>query len=148
MEQVHSHRDSEVHEHKHQDNNLQQEKAQAEQEKMVRLSMFEQQARQIQQQLEMLDQQIIELQLLRMNLDDLKKAEIKDEILASIGRNIFIKTALESKELLVDIGAKTVVKKSIDEIKELIDKDISSLSTTREKIMEELNQLAAEIQGE
>lgn len=140
-------------EHRHNDSNkdselnsMKQEKAQAEQEKMVRLSILEQQARQIQQQLEMLDQQIIELQLLRMNLDDLKKAEVKDEILASIGRNIFIKTALQSKELLVDIGAKTVVKKGIDEIKELIDKDVSSLSTTREKIMEELNQLAAEIQ--
>lgn len=140
-------------EHKHNDSNkdpesnsMKQEQAQAEQERMVRLSILEQQARQINQHLEMLDQQIIELQLLKMSLDDLKKAEVKDEILASIGKNIFIKTALQSKELLVDIGAKTVVKRSIDETKELIDKDISSLSTTREKILEELNQLAAEIQ--
>ena len=120
----------------------------AEQEKFIKLSMLEQQARQIQQQLELIDQQMIELQLLKMSLDELNKTKINEEIFASIGRNIFVKAELKSKDLLIDTGAKTIVKKNIDETKELIDKDISSLTETRDKIIDELNQVAAEIQKE
>lgn len=121
---------------------------QQDQEKYMRLSILDQQARQIQQQLEILDQQIIELQLLKLNLDDINKAESKQEMLTSIGKNIFLKTELKSKELYVDIGARTVVKKNIDETKTIIDKDIKSLAETREKIMQEFSQIAEQIQRE
>jgi len=121
------------------------EHSQDEQEKLFRLSMLEQQARQIEQQLQAIEQQIIELQLLKMNLDELKRSDNKDEVLASIGGNIFVKTSLQSKELFVDVGAKTVVKKSIDEAKELIDKDISRMTETRNKIFEEFNEVAEAI---
>lgn len=119
--------------------------SQDEQEKLFRLSMLEQQARQIEQQLQAIEQQIIEMQLLKMNLDELKRSDNKDEVLASIGGNIFVKTSLQSKELFVDVGAKTVVKKSIDEAKELIDKDISRMTETRNKILEEFNEVAEAI---
>ncbi len=129
------------HNHEHEGHNHSQD----EQEKLFRLSMLEQQARQIEQQLQAIEQQIIEMQLLKMNLDELKKSDDKDEVLASIGGNIFIKTSLQSKELFVDVGAKTVVKKSIDEAKELIDKDISRMTETRNKILEEFNEVAEAI---
>jgi len=129
------------HNHEHEGH----EHSQDEQEKLFRLSMLEQQARQIEQQLQAIEQQIIELQLLKMNLDELKRSDNKDEVLASIGGNIFVKTSLQSKELFVDVGAKTVVKKSIDEAKELIDKDISRMTETRNKIFEEFNEVAEAI---
>jgi|GEM_PF-3510588 prefoldin alpha subunit len=119
--------------------------SQDEQEKLFRLSMLEQQARQIEQQLQAIEQQIIEMQLLKMNLDELKKSDTKEEVLASIGRNIFVKTSLKDKELFVDVGAKTIVKKSIDEAKEIIDKDIARLTETREKIFTEFNAIVNEI---
>lgn len=131
----------EEHNHEHEGH----EHSQDEQEKLFRLSMLEQQARQIEQQLQAIEQQIIEMQLLKMNLDELKKADAKDEILASIGRNIFVKTSLKDKELFVDIGAKTIVKKSADEAKEIIDKDISRMAETRNRILEEFDAIANEI---
>ncbi|MFH1249064.1 MAG: hypothetical protein V1660_02840 [archaeon] len=118
------------------------------QEKFYRLNILEQQAIQMQQQLEILDQQIIELQLMKLNLDEIDKSKEKTEILSSIGKNVYIKTELKNKELYVDIGAKTVIKKSIADTKVLIDKDINSLNETRKRIMDEFNQLAAEIQRE
>ena len=124
------------------------EHSQAEQEKLFRIGMLEQQARQIEQQLQGIEQQIIELQLLKMNLDELNKSDTKEEVLASIGRNIFVKTSLQSKELFVDIGAKTVVKKSIEEAKEIIDKDISRMTEARNNILKEFNEVAEEIQKE
>lgn len=115
------------------------------QEKMMQVNMLEQEARQFEQQIMYIEQQIMELRLLALHLDEIKKAKPKSEILASVGRNIFIKTELASKELYVDIGAKTVVKKEIDETKKIIENDISQLERARDNIKKEFEMIINEI---
>lgn len=115
------------------------------QEKMMQVNMLEQEAKQFEQQLMYIEQQIMELRLLSLHLDEIKKAKPKSEILASIGRNIFIKTELASKELYVDIGAKTVVKKEIDETKKIIENDISQLEKARDNIKREFERIVGEM---
>ncbi len=121
------------------------EKERAEQEKLLKLSIFEQQANQINQQLQLVEQQIVELQLLKMHLGDIEKTNEKEEILASIGRNMFIQTSLASKEVFVDVGAKTVLKKTPDEAKKIVDKDINRMIELRDKITNEFDRLAQEV---
>ena len=91
----------------------------AEKELMIKFSMFEQQIRQIQQQLEVLERNILEMNSLNFGLDEFKGAKGKD-VLAQVGKNIFVKTKLAAEDLIVDIGNGNFVKKNIDDTKKLI----------------------------
>ncbi|MFH1503080.1 MAG: prefoldin subunit alpha [Candidatus Diapherotrites archaeon] len=105
-----------------------------EQELMLKFQMFEQQIRAIQQQLQAVEEAILDVSNLNLGLDDLV-GKRDSEIFAPIGRGIYAKAKLLSEELLVDIGNKNFVKKSIPETKEIIQNQIKKL----EKLKEELN---------
>ncbi len=112
------------------------------QELMLKLSMFEQQIRQLQEQLQAVEQGIVELTSLNFGLDELKDATGK-EVLSPIGRGIFVKTKLVSKELTVDVGGKIFVKKSVSETKKVIENQIKKLNEIKgdlDKNLEKINQ--------
>ena len=112
-----------------------------EQELMFKLSMFEQQIKQVQQQMQAVEQAIEEMNFLNQGLDELVGSKDK-EILALIGRGIFAKTKLLSEELIVDVGDKNFVKKSIPDTKKIISEQIEKLQEAQkdlEKTMNEIN---------
>jgi prefoldin alpha subunit len=120
---------------------------------MVKFSMFEQQIRQIQQQLEIIERNMIEINFLSLGLEEFKGAEGK-EVLSQIGKNIFARTKLVSDELLVDIGGGNFVKKNITDTQKLIGEQTKKLGRIREelnssleKINEELTKTVMEAQG-
>lgn len=120
------------------------------QELIFKLSIFEQQIRQLQQQINAVDEGIIELGELDFGMDELKKSKGK-EILAPVGRGIFIKAKVESEELTVDIGQKTFVKKSVSDTQETIRKQIEKLKEVREELnknLEEIGREAEKMMGE
>ena len=120
------------------------------QEVLFKLSMFEQQMRQLQQQLQAVEQGIVELNTLSINLNELEKGEGK-EIFASIGRGIFTKAKILSNELTVDIGEKNFVKKSVPETQRIINKQVEKLKNAKEELnrsLEELNKEAEKIIAE
>jgi len=89
------------------------------QEVIFKLSMFEQQMQQLQQQLQAVERGINELETLNLGLDDIKGSEGK-EIFAQVGRGIYVKAKVISDELMVNVGEKNLVKRSVPEAKELI----------------------------
>ena len=113
---------------------------QKQQEIMLKLSLYEQQMQQIQQQLQLVEQSTAELTSLDIGLDDLKGSKGK-EIMAPIGRGIFIKSKLISEELIVDIGGKNFVKKSIAETKKLIEVQIKKLEEVKENLTSSLEEI-------
>ena len=115
------------------------------QEKMIRAQLLEQEARQIQEQLGLIDRQLVEFQLLSLHLDDINNFKQGDEILAPIGKGIFLNTELKGKQLFVDIGSKVVVKKSAKDVKEIIEKDIQKLNEARNKVSKDLDTVLQEI---
>ena len=115
----------------------------AEKELMIKFSMFEQQIRQIQQQLEVLERNILEMNYLNFGMDEFKGAKGKD-VLAQVGKNIFVKTKLAAEDLIVDIGNGNFVKKNIDDTKKLIGEQTKKL----EKIRDELNSALESINQE
>ena len=124
------------------------------QELMFKLQMFEQQMQQLQQQMQAVEQGIVELQTLSHGLEELKGKKGK-EIMAPIGKGIFARAKLIDEELTVDIGGKNLVKKSIDETKEIMDAQVEKLQSIRidlEKNLEivggEMNGLLVEAQAE
>ena len=116
---------------------------QNQQELMFKLSMFEQQMQQLQQQLQAVEQGIVEMQSLSMGLDELVGSKDK-EILAPIGRGIFVKTKLLSEELTVDVGGKNFVKKSVPKAKKIIDEQIKKLEDVKRELNNNLENSNAE----
>ena len=120
------------------------------QELMFKFQMFEQQIRQVQEQLQAVEQGIIDMSSLALGIEELKGKKDK-EILAPIGRGIFAKAKLISEELTVDVGGKNFVKKSISETSKIIREQVAkledareSLNQTMEKINEELTNVMEE----
>ncbi len=115
------------------------------QEMMFKLSMFEQQIQQLQQQLQAVEQGIFEMTSLSEGLGELVGSEGK-EILAPIGRGIFLKTKLLSEDLTVDIGGKTFVKKTIGEAQEMIKEQLKKLDEVKKELNDNLEKVGEEMQ--
>ncbi len=115
-----------------------------EQELIMQFQMFEHQINQISQQLQAVDENLEELNGLASGLEDLKGSEGK-EILAPYGRGIFIKAKLLSEDLLVDIGKKNFVKKSLQETKELIQEQIQKLEGIKQELEQAMQSINSEL---
>jgi len=110
----------------------------------MQFQIFEQQIMQIQQQLQAIDQAISEITLLEDGLNDLiGKKDL--EMLSSLGKGIFAKTKLISEELLVDVGDKNFVTKSIPATQELIKEQLGKLEIVKEELENELENINSEI---
>jgi prefoldin alpha subunit len=97
----------------------------------------------MQQQIEAVENEINELYLLKKGIEDLENSSGK-EAFSSIGKNIFIKTKIISEELLVGIGEKNFVNKSIPETAKIIGNQIEKLKIIKEEILKEINVLNKE----
>lgn len=114
------------------------------QEIFFKLSMFEQQMKALQQQLQAVEEGTLDLQTLNFGMDELK-GKIGKEILAPMGRGIFVKAKLLSDDLIVDVGGKNFVGKSIEETKKLIENQMKKLDGIKEDLNEKLSSLDSEL---
>ena len=76
-------------------------------------------------------------------MEVIEKKETK-EILANIGKKIYIPVEIKDKNLIIEVGNKKFVKKSISETKELIEEQIIKLNSARQEITERFEQLQEE----
>lgn len=107
--------------------------------------IYEQQIRNLQEQLESVNRGISDLELLNLDLEDLKESKGK-EIMAPVGRGIFIKSSIVSEELNVDIGGGNFVKKSVDETKEIINSQIKKLEKVKIELEDSLKKMNSRIE--
>ncbi|MGD9276238.1 MAG: prefoldin subunit alpha [Candidatus Pacearchaeota archaeon] len=112
---------------------------QNQQEMMFKLQMFEQQLKQIQQQLQAVEQGIVEMSGLNLGLSELVGKK-DSEIFAPIGRGIFAKAKLVSEELTVDVGEGNMVKKTIPETKKIIETQIEKLEEAKMDLTKAMNE--------
>ena len=89
------------------------------QQQIMQIQMIEQEAQQLNQQIQLIEQNTIELQDLNKSLDEIEQEESK-EILAGLGKGIYLPVKITDKNLIVEVGNKIFVKKTIPETKELI----------------------------
>jgi len=113
-------------------------------EALMKLSMLEKQAGKIQEKMEVINQEILEFEKIKGSLDELKG---KKEILANLGRGIFVNCEIKDKEMLVNIGSNVVLKKSIDETKKIIDKQISELERIKDNLEKEIEKISLELRA-
>ena len=116
----------------------------SQQELLFKLSMFEQQIQNLQQQLRAVEEGMIDISALKVGLDEIKDA-VGKEIMAPLGRGIFVKAKIDSDELLVDIGGRNLVKKSVPETKEIIEDQLKKLEEIRKQLNVKLEETDKEL---
>ena len=114
------------------------------QEQLIQLQVIEQEAQQLEQQSQLVQQNLVEMQNLIASLDEIDKTD-KKEILASIGRGIYIPAEIKDKTLSVEVGNKIFVKKSISETSKIIEEQIEKLNSAREQIEDKIEELRYEV---
>ncbi len=114
----------------------------SQQELTFKFQMLEQQIVAIQQQLQVVEQTLIDMASLNFGLDEIKTNK---EILAPVGAGIFAKAKLISEELVVGVGEKNYVQKSIPETKKLIQEQIKKLERAKEELNFELDKINDEV---
>ena len=103
------------------------------QRKVIEFSSIEQENRQLEQQLQAIEQQIGVFQILKSDIEEMGKHE--GELLSSIGSGIFMKSKLlDNKKVLINVGSGIVVEKTIDEAKKVIDNQISKVEEAKHDV--------------
>ena len=116
--------------------------------------VLDQRIKQLQKQLELIMQQIMEANSTSRSLEDFKGIKEGTEILVPLTSGIFARASLkDSSELLVNVGAGTVVAKDISSAKKLISGQVEEMQKVQqkmsddlEKMMEKAGQLETELQ--
>ena len=123
------------------------EKKEQLQQKYAELQLLEKHISEVQNHLELLHNQSQELAKLKENLDDLKKTRKGKQVYSQIGSGIFIKTELKDNEkILMNVGANSVVQKTIPEAQELIENQKKEVNNSIKEIESKLGEAAVQIQ--
>ena len=111
--------------------------------KYIELQLMEQQMKQLQENAKVLDSQLAELIGVIQSLEDFKSVENKTRLWVPISNGIFTKAELiDNRELMVNVGADVVVKKSAEETKSLIAGQMDEIKKVQQKVVEELQRIA------
>ena len=118
------------------------------QEKYLQFQMLMQQSQHLEQAVTTINSQIEELNTLKQNLEDISKVEEGNDILVPMGAGIFLKAKSDNtKELLMNVGSKVIVKKSPQEALKLIDEQIKEMTKVRDDSQKESIRIAGEQQS-
>ena len=112
------------------------------QELYMEFKVLEQHIKQMQAQLEAITHQLFELHSTSNSLDEFRKITAGKEILVPLSSGIFAKASVkDTSELLVNVGAQTVVKKDIDSAKRLIQNQMEEVKRIQTHMANELEKM-------
>jgi prefoldin alpha subunit len=107
-------------------------------EEIIKINMIEQELEELGKRIEILEEQTKEIGAVRQAVSSIEGSE--KEMLASLGKGVFLRANIIDKNPLVNVGSNILIKKTPQEIKEAID--------SQEKIMEEAKHEINERKGQ
>ncbi len=110
------------------------------QEQIMQFQLLEQEANKLSQQMQLVENNLNEILEIKSGLEEIDKKETK-EILANIGKKIYIPVEIKEKNLIIEVGNKKFLKKTIPETRELIEEQIVKLDSAKQQINERLEEL-------
>jgi len=125
----HNHQEHEGHEHS--------ESEELSQELMMRASLIERHLHELNDKIDYVAQQILELEEFKNNLKFLKDAKGKD-VLATLGKGIYLKSSCQDNNFFVNVGAGIVLKKTPEETAEIMDSQIKNLHEAKTSLLASL----------
>ncbi len=106
-----------------------------------------QQFQMMQQHMQKIDESLQELASTNGAIEELGKSEIDSEILVPMASGIFLRTKLASNsEVLMNVGASTVVSKSADEARNIIKEQEIDILNFRSQLAEQMQEVQKRIQ--
>ncbi len=124
------------------------------QEQLIKVQLIEQEINQLNQQLQLIEENIKEFGELISSLNEIENNKNKD-ILANLGKRIYLPVEIKDNRLIVDVGKGNFVKKTISETKEIAKNQTEKLIEVKNEIIkrleilqEEINNLIFEIEKE
>ena len=115
-------------------------------EKVMEFNMLENQLRQIEQQIILIDQQINHQKNTINSLDEFKKIKKGAESFLPLSDDILVKaTITDNENLLVNVGGKTLLRKNVEEIKKIIQKQTGKLENIRNELGSEIDLVLQEL---
>jgi len=113
------------------------------QEKYVQLQLITMQIKQIEEQLEALDQRAAEMVHLRESLKSFATLKAGAKSFAPLGQGMFIESALgDTKSVLINVGAGIIVKKSAGDAEKTITAQMDQIQAITVELGENLRELA------
>ena len=117
-------------------------------QKAYRFSVLDSRLHELEQGLSLIERQINELQASQVAIDELVKAKPNTGMLAPLGPGTFINASIEStKEILIDLGAKVLCKKTPEEAKQIMQQRINQAILVHENLTCELQKIVQEMTG-
>jgi prefoldin alpha subunit len=117
------------------------------QEKYVELQLLSMQIKQLEEQLNVLDQKSQELVILRESLRRLGELKADAKSLAPIGPGIFIPGTVDpTKGVLINVGAGVIVNKSFDEAENTINTQLHQIEDITLELSNNLRAMAEQAQ--
>ena len=110
---------------------------------LLQASEIEKRIQELTNNLEFIDSQILELEQFQENLNSLKQWNGK-EMLSTLGKGVYLKTAMLEKELFVEVGAGIVVKKTPEETQKVVENQIKRIKEARISVLFDLDSLQKE----
>ncbi len=115
-------------------------------QKYLELQIASERMRQLEQQLEAVQEKHMDLEMSRESLGELGRAE-KTSMLVPVSDGIFAKAELkDNKELIVNVGAGVCVKKSVEEAQKMLEESMEELKSASKEIIEALQRTAEQSQ--
>ena len=115
--------------------------------KYIELQLLTQQIKPLQQQVVLVEHQIFDYNQIMENLNEISNLKEGEEIFTQLNPGIFIKTILkDTKDVIINIGADTVITKDIKNAKEFIEKQINELKKINKDLEDELKKLLVQNQ--
>src|SRR3989338_7202130 len=120
------------------------EKKEQLQKMYLELQVLDHNIKQIQNQLQTMENQIMEMLYIIQSLDELKDMNLNSEILVPLSSGVFTKAELKEKDkLLVNVGANVVVEKEPNDVKKMLEKQAQEIKQLQIKSLNELNKLVS-----
>lgn len=117
------------------------------QNKILEMNLMENRLKQLDQQLNMIEQQLVEDEKLEEYLTELKSSP-KSGAIFPLGGGIFVKGSLEKVDtVLVNIGSKILVEKSVDDAKKLIEKRKNKLNVAKVDLGNHIREIMQSMAG-
>jgi len=106
----------------------------AREELIIKLNMLEQHAEEKRQQIAEIDRQLEDMIQLNMSLGKLESSRGK-EILSALGRGVFLNTLVNDDKVFVNVGSKTLVRKTFKEAMDIIINQIAELEEMKAELL-------------
>lgn len=117
------------------------------QENYIELQRVASGLKELQRNIQVMDEQIIEVLSVTQALKDLGEVKVGTKAFMPIASGIFVKAELkENKELLVNVGANVSVIKSVDEAIHMLESKMEELKIQRQSFLQDLEELGTRAQ--